>query len=158
MVAFVRSRLTERSYCHKSSGCSCADSRGCAFRSAQSMRVLLVAVLRDPMVWWCLQQSPSQPRAPGSSSRCHHGTPSLSHRHQPSGGGHQGFASARLSPSAPKGKGRRTLGVPGTQLGAGSKGWTPAFCSHQGHTVNVKPRVTRDHHICCFFFLLLLTL
>lgn len=78
MVAFVCSRLTERSYCHKSSGCSCADSRGCAFRSAQSMRVLLVAVLRDPMVWWCLQQSPSQPRAPGSSSRCHHGTPSLS--------------------------------------------------------------------------------
>lgn len=48
--------------------------------------------------------------------------------------------------------------MPGTQLGAGSKGWTPAFCSHQGHTVNVKPRVTRDHHICCFFFLLLLTL
>lgn len=31
-------------------------------------------------------------------------------------------------------------------------GWTPAFCSHHGHTLNVKPRFTGDHHICCFFF------
>lgn len=147
VVAFVRSRL--RSYCRKSSGCSCADSRGCTFRSAQIMRVLPVAVLRDPMVWWCLQQSCAR-RAPPCGATAGPLPCPLSHQKQPSGV-HQGFASSRatlparlstseprgqeleaaravakgrLSPSAPKGKGRRTFGVPGTQLGAGRKGWT----------------------------------
>lgn len=56
------------------------------------------------------------------------------------------------SSALPKGRAGGPLEVPGTQLRAGRKGWTPAFCSHQGHTVNVKPRFTGDHRICCFFF------